>query len=160
MGVLKTYPGSITEETCAKCTLKDPCSQGGAWVGFAEVHRLFWHASCLRTWIPAPSLLMKKLRPRVGEGRSPGAAPKFISGSSRPNTPDSAVEMGAEVLFLALPLAGCVILGKLLDVSVANFLSYRMGTVTVDPLIGLWGGLQEMMHVHTGIRWDPSSVQY
>lgn len=49
----------------------------------------------------------------------------------------------AEVLFLALPLAGCVILGKLLDVSVANFLSYRMGTVTVDPLIGLWRGLQE-----------------
>lgn len=48
-----------------------------------------WHASCLRTWIPAPSLLVKKLRPRVGKGRSPGAAPKFISGSSRPNTPDS-----------------------------------------------------------------------
>ena len=37
--------------------------------------------------------------------------------------PGSAGETGAEVLFLALPLASCVTLGKLLDVSVVNFLS-------------------------------------
>ena len=37
--------------------------------------------------------------------------------------PGSAGETEAEVLFLALPLASCVTLGKLLDVSVVNFLS-------------------------------------
>ena len=48
-----------------------------------------------------------------------------MSGDRWPLTaaPGSAGELGAEVLFLALPLVNRVTLGKLLDVSVVNFLS-------------------------------------
>ena len=47
------------------------------------------------------------------------------------------MEREADVQFLALLLAGCVTLGMLLNVSVVNYLSYKMGTVTTDPLAGL-----------------------
>lgn len=159
LGGSEDSPGWGSQDSPSECDpgnvykihANDPHSQGEAWVGFAEVPQLFWHTPCLRAWIPAPSLLVKQLRARVGEGTSPGIAPKVMSSSSRPNTPGSAMEIEAEVLFLALPLASCVTLGKLLDVSVVNFLRYKIGTVTAHSLAGSWRGLQEIVHIHTGL---------
>lgn len=80
---------------------------------------------------------------------SPPSSPDgdFVAEGSHIQT----MELQVWVQIPALPLASCVTLGKLLDVSVVNFLRYKIGTVTAHSLAGSWRGLQEIVHIHTGL---------
>ena len=124
LGVLQTYPGSVSQRTFTKGTLLVPTPRVRPRQVLWKFPRWFWGTSCLRnkSSTPTSSEAVEALWGWGGVGGS-GQEQMVISSSPWPNNPHSAREMGAEVSSLALPLASCVTLGKLLDVSVVNFLS-------------------------------------